>query len=382
METPSSLRPVRARLTSDAERVRVRADGPIVISESGGETERAITGDGWQIIEPDSRKGINIGEVRSTENITLTAESGVIEVSMMVRGEWGLPHRYPGRLRFVADDARRLMVINYVDVEAYVACVVASEIWPSFHDEAYRAQAIVVRTYVLQQMRRRRNAEYDIRAGESAQSYRGLRTDEVGRRARAAARYSRGVVCTTPVGGTDRLFTTYYSAVCGGVTQSGSVFGEPSELKPLSGGVACDYCRIAPGETYRWGPVRLSAEDVRLRLAARDPAFEKFFAIKSIKASKRTAAGRALAFRVEDSNGRSHVVPAETFRLAIGARLLKSGEFTVTIHAGEVRFAGGRGFGHGVGLCQWGMQGQALAGKKAGDILRFYYPGSKLSRVQ
>ncbi|MCH8252829.1 MAG: SpoIID/LytB domain-containing protein [Planctomycetes bacterium] len=382
METPGSLRPVRARLTSDAKRVRVRADGPIVISESGGETERGITGNAWRVIEPDSRTGINIGEVRSTDDITLTAESGVIEVSIMGQGEWGLPRRYPGRLRLVANDARHLTVINYVDIEPYVACVVASEIWPDFHDEAYRAQAIVARTYVLQQMRRRRNAEHDIRTGESTQAYRGLRTDEVGRRARAAARYSRGVVCTTPVGGTDRLFTTYYSAVCGGVTQSGSVFGESPELKPLAGGVACDYCRIAPGDTYRWGPVRLSTEDVRLRLAARDPAFERFSRIRSIAASERTAAGRALAFRVEDSDGRSHVVPAETLRLAIGARVLKSSEFTVTIDAGEVRFADGRGFGHGVGLCQWGMQGQALAGKKAGEILRHYYPGSKLSRVQ
>jgi stage II sporulation protein D len=41
----------------------------------------------------------------------------------------------------------------------------------------------------------------------------------------------------------------------------------------------------------------------------------------------------------------------------------------------------GKGFGHGLGLCQWGAQGQALEGTKAAEILRFYYPGSKLTRV-
>ena len=41
----------------------------------------------------------------------------------------------------------------------------------------------------------------------------------------------------------------------------------------------------------------------------------------------------------------------------------------------------GRGFGHGLGLCQWGAQGQALTGKSAAEILRYYYPGAKLTRV-
>jgi len=47
----------------------------------------------------------------------------------------------------------------------------------------------------------------------------------------------------------------------------------------------------------------------------------------------------------------------------------------------HVIFEDGHGFGHGLGLCQWGMQGQALEGKRAGEILRYYYPGSKLTRA-
>ena len=72
---------------------------------------------------------------------------------------------------------------------------------------------------------------------------------------------------------------------------------------------------------------------------------------------------------------------AERFRLAVGSMVVKSTDFGVRVIDGQVVFEHGRGFGHGLGLCQWGMQGQALAGKRAGEIVRFYYPGSRLTRV-
>jgi stage II sporulation protein D len=46
-----------------------------------------------------------------------------------------------------------------------------------------------------------------------------------------------------------------------------------------------------------------------------------------------------------------------------------------------VEFREGRGFGHGIGMCQWGTEGQARMGRRAADILRFYYPGAHLTRV-
>jgi len=48
---------------------------------------------------------------------------------------------------------------------------------------------------------------------------------------------------------------------------------------------------------------------------------------------------------------------------------------------GEMIFENGKGYGHGLGLCQWGTQGQAQAGKQAAEILRFYYPDAKLTRA-
>jgi stage II sporulation protein D len=60
---------------------------------------------------------------------------------------------------------------------------------------------------------------------------------------------------------------------------------------------------------------------------------------------------------------------------------MRSSDCTIVNRPDDIQFTDGRGFGHGVGLCQWGMQGQALLGRKAGQILKFYYPGVHLTRA-
>ncbi len=60
---------------------------------------------------------------------------------------------------------------------------------------------------------------------------------------------------------------------------------------------------------------------------------------------------------------------------------LITGSATFQVTESDVVFKNGRGYGHGLGLCQWGAQGQALDGKSAAEILRYYYPGAKLTRV-
>ena len=69
------------------------------------------------------------------------------------------------------------------------------------------------------------------------------------------------------------------------------------------------------------------------------------------------------------------------FRLALGPEALRSTIIT-NLKAGKstVSFEG-RGWGHGVGLCQWGARGRALAGQNYKQILETYYPKAKLAKV-
>ncbi|MDD4879422.1 MAG: hypothetical protein PHR22_03075, partial [Candidatus Omnitrophica bacterium] len=69
------------------------------------------------------------------------------------------------------------------------------------------------------------------------------------------------------------------------------------------------------------------------------------------------------------------------FRRIIGADIVRSTNFKVTVIGEYVAFEG-LGWGHGVGLCQWGAYYMSRAGKKADEILGFYYPGSKITDLK
>lgn len=306
---------------------------------------------------------------------------GAVEVSCERKGGWSVERRYPGTIRIDVVDNGRLDVINYVDVERYVACVVANEVWPTFETEAYRAQAIAARTFVLFQMNRRNSAAHDVSATQGSQVYLGIRTDTPGRRAAEATGSTRGIVLSYSDGDGEHMFCAYYSAACGGMSQSAAIFGPRDAVEPLAGGVRCDYCKIAPGETYRWGPVRMKLSEVRSRLVAANEKLSVLGRIRGVEVCERTASGRPVRIKLIGDKGASHEMLAERFRLALGGAKVRSTDFVLRVKNDTLVFERGRGFGHGLGLCQWGMQGQALLHRRAGEILRYYYPGSKLTRV-
>jgi stage II sporulation protein D len=189
------------------------------------------------------------------------------------------------------------------------------------------------------------------------------------------------MVLTWDGDGVERLFCAYYSAVCGGVSQSASLFGAEGDIAPLAGGVACDYCSIAPGDTYRWGTVKLSRQEIGRRLTARYPDRFAPGAVRRVEVIERDRWGRVLRLRIVDAAGAEHEMLAERFRLAIGADDVRSTHFSVRSSGASTVFVEGRGFGHGLGACQWGLEGQARQGRRAGEMLRYYFPGATLTRV-
>jgi stage II sporulation protein D len=165
------------------------------------------------------------------------------------------------------------------------------------------------------------------------------------------------------------------------MSQSAAIFGPDNDIPPLSGGVSCDYCRIAPGQTYCWKPVRLAKSELWSRLVSTYPDLASLGRLRHIEVTERTPSGRPVFLRLTGSNGATFDMLAERFRLAIGGSEIRSTDFELRVAADHVTFRNGRGFGHGLGLCQWGAQGQAVQGKRTAEILRYYYPGSKLMRA-
>lgn len=315
--------------------------------------------------------------------LALSSMSGApVDASTDPAGEGQSSRRYPGELRFLPTDSAGVFdVVNVVDVEQYTACVVVNEVWPTFSDTALRAQAIASRTFVLYQMGKRESHPYDVSSTQGSQVYKGLRDDALGRRAEAAARDTRGVVCTVETEAGPRLFCAYYSAACGGVTQSAAIFGPRSDVEPLVGGVRCDYCRGAPPGHFRWGPVRINRDAALDRLAVRFEEARTIDRIVSVEALERSAGGRVVTLRVTAENGTFLDVLAERLRLALGGGDIRSTAFDARVDGENLVFENGRGFGHGLGLCQWGAQGLSLLGKSTAEILHFYYPGMRLARA-
>ena len=294
----------------------------------------------------------------------------------------GKVRHFRGRLRFVRRSDGTGSVVNLVDVEDYLVAVVAAELDRRFHRETFRAQAVAARTYAWYQKRTGGvKREWDVTATESSQVYPGLaRVKQVPQAARAV-HDTQGLVCTWDSPEGERIFCTYYSSACGGWTQSARAIRRNAVIPPLAGNVRCEHCRNAPN--YHWGPVRINKADVTRQLRDRYPRFEAMDTIDRIEVKEATPAGRPVRLTLIDADGRQIELEAENLRLTLDptGRKIQSTFFELVNEDNQIVLQAGRGFGHGIGMCQYGAEGLARKGFKAGEILRFYYPGSKLRRA-
>lgn len=273
-------------------------------------------------------------------------------------------------------------LVNTVDVEDYLVSVVASEVPATFHPEALRAQAVVSRTYAWYQKRMAPpGRRWDLMATEGSQVYSGIPWGPAGRLAAEAVRDTQGLVCTwrSPQG--ERIFCAYFSSTCGGHTQAAGPVKNEATIPPLSGNVRCDYCADSPW--FSWGPVRISKKVVTERLRQKYPRFQNLGRIEDIQVVDQTVQGRPVRLRLLDARKRWIELEAENFRLTVDptGRELRSTFCKIQSRADHFVFSEGKGFGHGLGLCQYGADGMARAGADAAYILRHYYPQSRLKRA-
>jgi len=378
------VRDVRVLIVEAAGEFQIRINGPYEIrSPSTGVLAEGETLP-WTKVSRTTGD-FAIGDRRWTTAVIEIAPRGntAIHVSRLQGGVWSGPLAYPGVIRCLRRSSTTMDVLNLVDIEQYVAGVIACELYASFHPEAYRAQAVAARTYALYQMAKQAKADYDVKATQASQVYGGIPTGPAGRKAYEAVNHTRGIVCTwsSPTG--ERIFCTYYSAACGGRTQAASHVFNMKDIPPLAGGVLCEYCREAEGKSqaYRWPATSIEKAELTRRLAARYGNVRSIGAIDRVEVASQTEGGRLANLRVIGRGGRQVTLKAEEFRLAVGTRAMRSTNCTIVNAPGKVEFTNGKGSGHAVGLCQWGMEGQAKLGRKAGQILRFYYPGCHLTRA-
>jgi stage II sporulation protein D len=293
---------------------------------------------------------------------------------------------YRGKLRVVVDPVKQTFdLINEVPLEAYLAGVVGSEMPTYWEPEALKVQAVVARSYCLYVKERfGKNRHWDVSGTQAHQMYRGI--DAESARVWEAVLGTTGqILKTKDMEGNEVTFPTYYSSICGGHTEnSKNVFGD--SYVSLQG-VPCSHCQhVAKLGQFFWPMAVYDKSDISDRLVKRYSALKKIAPIVHIETMGQTEHGeytRLTRVKLIGKNGKSDTLRAEDFRLSIDSsgRVIKSTLCRLEDWDDQWAFMEGRGWGHGVGLCQCGAQWLARQGQSYNEILQYYYPESKQEQL-
>lgn len=302
---------------------------------------------------------------------------------------------YRGKVHLILNaDGRTFDIINLVPLEPYLAGVVGAEMPDYWEPEALKAQAVAARTYCLYIKNRFGvNRRWDVSRTQASQVYLGVGGESAQTWNVVNSTYGKVLVSKrsdsgSSVGGgigTAGLFPTYYSSVCGGHTEdSERVFGDSFE--PLHG-VACPYCKdVAKLGVFFWPMAQFDRATVVRRLVEKYPKLGALGDIRDLQVADSSEYGgfsRLTRIRVVGSTGKSETLRAEDLRLTVDptGRKIRSTLCQIVKWGDGWAFLSGRGWGHGVGLCQCGAEGLARRGKKMPEILHHYYPGSEIVSI-
>jgi len=350
---------IRVALVKHAKRVKISSYHKVKIFDM---RTRKIIGntrltEDTQIVIRDGRIMI-AGHSLYTPRIRLVPATGEF---LSVNGR-----RYRGQIEVKINEAQGdLLIVNYIPLEQYLLGVVPNEVVPTWPAEALKTQAIASRTFALYKMSGRAQYDYDLDASVNSQVYGGLDSEKA--TTSMAVRDTRGLVAVFH----GKYIAAFYHSNCGGHTADvKEVWG--SKMAYLSG-TFCGFCDNGPH--FTWSQSMPKAE-ISARLRKRGIPVQK---ITRLELVGRDSSGRVKAIRVYHTAG-SEEIRTAAFRMMIGPDKIRSTKFYIQDAGKKVVFKG-KGWGHGVGLCQEGACGMARSGFSYRDILRHYYPGIEIRQA-
>ncbi len=342
---------------------------------------------------------------------------------------WFKGYTYRGGFRYQRVGQGDLTVVNIVDMESYLKGVVPYEMSNSWHLEALKAQAVCARTYTLANLSRHKSYGFDICCTSHCQVYYG--TNRAGSNSDRAVEETAGEVATYNGAYIDAV---YYSSNGGASIDSSIPWGGSQSSYPYLVGVEDPYEALVANRIsgYEWTRTYTGNQ---LRDAVRDAGYSKCSTVAAAEIATYTDAGLPRQIRFTDVNGKSYTVSTASLVKWFGLRSYnywfeetaggsggEPGEILVNgqsvdsldglyaigadgspialgddvyvidengdVITAEENAAGGgtsgengtftisgRGWGHNVGLSQWGAYAHALEGRTYKEILTFYYTG-------
>ena len=262
--------------------------------------------------------------------------------------------------------------VREMDLEDYLLGVVAAEMDPSWPLEALKAQAVLARTFTLNRVDEFGEVPgRDAHASTNPEEFQAYDSSRINQQVQQAVAQTRGQVVVNR----GRFVRAWFHAYSGGHTttpqsgldwkQGGTPYIVPVDDSELDAAI--------PAEIKFWA-TRLSDDEVRAavrKVAGRDPG-----PVQRLEVTSWSDDGRALTLRVNDVE-----VSAVAFRLAVGSTDFRSTMIQEIERDGDGFLIRGKGFGHGVGMSQWGARVLAERGTSAEDIIRRYYKDVQIVRL-
>ncbi|MFH0754321.1 MAG: SpoIID/LytB domain-containing protein [Candidatus Omnitrophota bacterium] len=275
---------------------------------------------------------------------------------------------FRGNIIVVNNAGKNLTVVNSVELEQYIRGVLYHEISDKWPMEAIKAQAVATRTFALYSMEKFAARDFDVTNDIYSQVYGGKGSERY--RTNVGVRRTSGEVLMFK----GMIFPTFFHANSGGVTEDASELWDVN-IPPLKGGIKSPFSVNSPH--YNWHR-NFRLKDIQDSLNARG---FKLGLIENIQVAERNNSGRVKILKIITRDGKSEMVDGKTFRDAVGPNLLRSNMYDIEMKGWFVDFIG-HGWGHGVGMCQWGAYNMALLHYDYKQILSYYYPSSDLIRVK
>jgi len=271
-----------------------------------------------------------------------------------------------------------ILIVNYLPIEEYLKGVVPFEMGrlPERMIEALKAQAVASRSYALRSMKR--NMPYDLGNTIAHQVYGGMRkeTDVTNR----AVEETKGVVPTYR----GRPIDARYSSTCGGRTENNEEVWNSKPVPYLrsvyDGRFGKPFCRFSPHFNWRVVFGRKEFFDT-VKMRIKEIFGKEVNRINYVKISRRTRSGRVRTVEVRTDRGKFKVERDRIRSLFPKNGIsLKSLLFSMEVRGDKI-VVSGHGYGHGVGMCQYGAMEMARDGYTYDKIIRHYYRGVSLKRL-
>ncbi len=271
---------------------------------------------------------------------------------------------YQGSLLLMRDN-QRVCAINKVDIEDYITSVIRTESWPGWPLEVNKVLAVACRSYVASKVLESRKAKkpYHIKNTNIHQTYSGVHGFTELKRAVQETKslilaYDRKPICAM------------FDACCGGLPPARMANLDWRNF-PYLKRKTCTFCKSC--KLYSW-QVEYQLETFKALLAQHDIFVG---AIKDVRVTKKDAAGIVQEVTLKGSKGVQIFSGKKMYALF---KKIKSFSFSVVKRGNKIMLKG-KGYGHHLGLCQWGTREMVKKGWRYRDILNYYYPGTTFMKL-